>query len=261
MKRPLLFQFCFILFFFGFQYNAFSQAYLKVIQNTSYKEGEKLFYDLRFGIIHGGEASLILESDTFNGKNVFHAVMFGRTLGIWDKLFKVRDQYESYFDKATNMPYLAIADVREGSYKRLFEYRYNHADYSLVSKRKGFFKVPSYIMDMVSVFYYMRRLDYTNTPPGEIRKYQTFFEDELFPFDVKFKGREVIQTKFGKIACLMFVPVVSQGRIFKTKEDMRFWFTDDQNRIPIRMEFDMLVGSLVAELRDYQGVMVPLKPQ
>jgi len=241
------------------QVASYSQANFKPLPNNSFQDGEKLKYDLRFGFIHGGEASLVLSKADLDGQELYHATLQGRTIGIWNKLFNVNDVFESYFVPETGMPKFHLANVQEGNYKRLFEVHFNHADYSVISNRKGYVKVPSNILDIISVFYYMRRMDYSNLLPGEILKYQTYFQDDIFPFEMQFKGYETIKTKFGKIKCLKFVPVVQPGRIFKNKDDMRVWFTNDANLIPIRIEFDMWVGSAVAEVKEYSGLKIPLK--
>ncbi len=237
----------------------FAQSHAKSLSNNAFQAGETLIYDVRFSFIKGGEVTLKLSKELLDSNQVYYAVLQGRTIGIWEKMFHVDDKFNTWFDIETGLPYLDVSDVTEGKYKRFNEVRYDHSTYSLVSKRKGYKKMPSHTLDIVSVFYYIRRMDYSNIKPGEIRKYLTYFQDTIFPFEIKFKGREILNTKFGKVNCLKFVPVVEPGRIFKTNEDMRFWFTDDSNLIPIRIEFDMWVGSAIAEVREYKGLKVPLK--
>ena len=76
----------------------------------------------------------------------------------------------------------------------------------------------------------------------------TFFGDEIFPFKIRYTGKEEIKTKFGRIMCFRFDPVVEPGRIFKSEDDMTMWISDDKNLIPVLVKFDMLVGSIKCEL-------------
>ena len=42
-----------------------------------------------------------------------------------------------------------------------------------------------------------------------------FFDNDNYVFKLKYLGNEVIDSKFGKIECLKFIPMVQSGRIFK----------------------------------------------
>jgi hypothetical protein len=48
----------------------------------------------------------------------------------------------------------------------------------------------------------------------------TFWDDEIYPFHLRYKGKEVIKTKYGKIRCHRFDPIVEPGRVFKSEDDM-----------------------------------------
>ena len=37
-------------------------------------------------------------------------------------------------------------------------------------------------MDMVSLLYYIRSLDYSSIKPGDVIKTVTYFDDEIYPF-------------------------------------------------------------------------------
>ena len=108
--------------------------------------------------------------------------------------------------------------------------------------------VPAGTLDMVSVLFYLRSLDLQNLLPGDVLHPVTFFNEALFPFDIRYKGKETVKTKFGKIKCFRFDPVVEPGRMFASEDDMIIWISDDQNRIPVKVRFDLLVGSLHMEL-------------
>jgi hypothetical protein len=86
----------------------------------------------------------------------------------------------------------------------------------------------------------------------------TFFGDEIFPFKIRYSGKEEIKTKFGRMICFRFDPVVEVGRIFKTEDDMTLWISDDQNLLPILIKFDMLVGSIKFELDGFTNLKYEL---
>jgi hypothetical protein len=45
-----------------------------------------------------------------------------------------------------------------------------------------------------------------------------------------------------------------EGRVFQEEEDMTVWVSDDKNRIVIRAEAEILVGSLKMDLSGYSGL-------
>ncbi len=231
------------------------QSSKEFLKNKSFHSGEQLTYLIRYGFIHGGNATVDLELKEYEGKSVYHSQIYAKTIGIADKLFSVRDIYESYFDTQTCLPYKAIRNIKEGNYKYYNEVFYNHKDSMLYSQRSdSTFRVPPDILDMVATLYYLRSINLRELKKGDVVDVITFFGDEIFPFTIRYTGREVIKSKFGKIKCLRFDPVVEVGRIFKTEDDMTIWISDDNNLLPVIVRFDMWVGSVKCELEGYSNL-------
>ena len=65
---------------------------------------------------------------------------------------------------------------------------------------------------------------------------------------------QVLKTKFGKVASAKFRPLVQAGRVFKAKESITVWVSNDKNKIPLRIKADLAVGSLRADLDLYKGL-------
>ena len=84
-------------------------------------------------------------------------------------------------------------------------------------------------------------------------------DSQVYPFKLRFLGREVLKTSFGKVKTLIFRPLVQSGRIFKAQESVTIWITDDANKIPIKMMASLAVGSLRAELEAYKGLANPFQ--
>ncbi len=224
-----------------------------------FKAGESLTYTMKYGPLHGGNATLTLRKTAFRDKEAFHARIYARTVGLTDRLFKVRDIYESIFDPVSCLPYKSVRDISEGGYTFYNEVFFYHQDKQVNSKKSGMFNVPEGILDMVSTLYYIRNYDYSNLQAGDVIDITTFFSDEIFPFLLRYKGIEEVKTKLGRFMCHRFDPVVEPGRIFKTENDMTFWLTNDRNLIPIRVKFDMIVGSVKCDLQSYENLNHELK--
>ncbi len=235
--------------------NIMSQFEMVPTKNRPFKSGEVLKYSLKYGPFHGGDAIVDLKLVRYEDKPAYHARVLAKSVGITDKLYKIRDYYESYFDPETIIPYMAIRDISEGNYKVYSEVYFHLEDSMLYSQKlDSTFIVPPSILDMVTLLYYIRRIDYKKINLGDSLNIVTFFDDEIFPFPIRYKGKEIIKTRLGKFPCLIFVPVVEPGRIFESEDDMTFWLSDDKNLIPIRVKFDLIVGSVKCDLSEYSGV-------
>lgn len=248
--RLLIFSICFISG--NFYLNA--QIEPPFLSYTAFRAGEELKYIIYYGPINGGIATMKLQHRYFGDKLVLHSKMIAQSIGVTDRLYKVRDIYEAYFEGETALPLKSIRDINEGKYKKFNEVLYHHDSNMVTSKLSGEHSVPPGIRDMVSTFFYLRKIDYSHLKVGDIIEVRTFFDDEVFPFDMRFRGYETVKTKLGNFNCIKLVPFVEPGRIFKTEDDMTIWISNDRNLVPIRVRFDLLVGSLKIDLIEYSGL-------
>jgi len=87
---------------------------LPTVNNSAFQVGEKLRYRITYGFVDAGEATLEVKSTskTGNGRELFHAVGIGRTLGGFNAFYKVDDRYESYLDKKGVFPWFFCASRR-----------------------------------------------------------------------------------------------------------------------------------------------------
>ncbi len=223
-------------------------------QQEAFGNGEKLTYSLKYGFLHGGNATIYLKKTKYHKRTVFYAKAEAKSVGMTDKLFKIRDVYESYFDTGTCLPYKSVRNINEGGYHVYSDVYFKRYDSTVYTKETGLVKVPHDILDMVSALYYLRSLDLKNMKKGERIEIKTFFDNEIFPFPLRYKGTEVIKTKMGKYKCYRFDPVVEPGRIFESEDDMSVWISADENKVPIRVQFDLIVGSVKCDLSKYYGL-------
>jgi hypothetical protein len=221
---------------------------------SAFKDGETLQYLVHYGFIDGGYAMLKLTAFDMNGKKYFHALASGYSTGLADKLYKVRDVYETFVDMETGLPVKAIRNISEDKYKFYDEVLYSRKDNTIISKRKGKVSVPENTMDILSAFYYARNNNFKNLKQGDMITLETYFDDSLFTLQIRYKGTETIKTDFGKVNCLKFSPVVEPGRIFDTQDDVTIWVSNDNNFLPIRIQFDLFIGSIKCDLTKYDHI-------
>lgn len=232
---------------------------------VSYKAGEKVYYTINYGIISGGVASLELNNEMLGGKEVLHSKLIAKTTGITDAIYKVLDIYESYIDPSTELPVKSIRNIKEGRYRRYNEVLFDHKsrpDSSiLTSDLTGVHVAPPRIHDILSCFYFFRNriLPDHRLNRGEMITIMTWFTDELYPIRLKYIGTDEVKTRMGKIKCYKFNPVTEKGRLFNTEEGVSFWFSADKNFLPVKISFDIFVGSFTVEMTSFEGLAFPLE--
>lgn len=233
---------------------------LRSVTNNAFKAGEKLTYTVHYGWVDAGEAVLEVKESpwNFSGREAYHIVGTGKTLGAFNWVFKVRDRYETYVDKDGIFPYRFIRDVDEGGYEIHQDYVFFPHKRAVKTQDDTVYATPDFVQDMLSSFYYARTLDFSDVKNGDVFTIMTIVDEEVFPMKIKFLERETIKLRKGKFRCLKFVPVIQEGRIFKDQDDLNVWITDDKNHVPVLAKASILVGSIKMQLTDYEGLSHPL---
>ncbi len=231
-----------------------------LFSQKAFKEGEWFKFRIHYGIFNASYATLEVNETRLENKPVYHIKGRGRSTGLLSLFFKVDDDYQTYIDKKTGKPYKFIRKINEGGYTKDLEIDFDHKEnkahvLNRENNNRQSFSVPNNVHDMLSAFYYIRnQIDSDDLKPGEEMRVNMFIDDENVDFKMVFLGREVIKTKFGNVATLKFRPYVLAGRVFKEKESLTFWISDDKNKIPVKIEADLAVGSLDADLEAYKGL-------
>ncbi len=233
---------------------------LRSTNHHAFRAGEKLGYVLHYGWLNAGTATLELKKtdQEIGGRKLLHAVGLGESSGAFKAFFKVDDRYETYFDEAGVFPYAFIRRVNEGGYSFSQDYTFLQQRHQVNTQEKKTFDVPAHVQDMLSAFYFARTMDYSNASPGQEYMIPCFMDNERWDLRMRFVKKETIKLRNGKYRCLKFQPVVQEGRIFKTNDDLNVWITDDANHIPVLAQAKVLVGSIKMELSEFTGLANPI---
>ena len=233
---------------------------------SSFGKGEWFRFEMSYsGFLKAGEATITVNEAMYENKPVHHVVGKGWTTGAISWFFKVEDRYESYFDKEKIIPYKFIRNIDEGGHTKNIEITFDQENNkahvnNIKHNRKSVFDTKPNIQDMISTFYYLRdNLDVDNLNTGTEVHVDMFFDDENYGFKLKYLGKEIIETEFGKIKALKFRPYVMAGRVFKEEESLTLWVSNDKNKVPLRIQADLAVGSLRADLEAFKGLKHPFK--
>lgn len=250
-----------VLFFIAVCLSATSVAQeLPIKKAPVFKEGEALRYKLKYGFITAAEATLkVFSSDLkFDDKPTYRLSVDARTSGTFDIFYKVRDHYDSYIDREELTPYFYQENIREASYRRTDKARFYQYTKKVVANKGSFNTPTTQTFDLVSAYYFARSLEVSKLKIGDEFKLNYFLGDEVSELQIAYVGKETIKSKLGSIRCLKFSPSIKPGRIFRKDSKLYLWVTDDGNRVPVRAEVEILVGSVTLEIQSAEGLKYPI---
>lgn len=257
MKTIITFIFC-TLFFLNTsaqentKYDKDSIPYL----NTAYKPGEYLKYKVKYSIINAGYAEMRVDLEQIGHNWYYSVVAVARTTGLVGRLARVMDTYKSYIDITTGLPIRATRNIRENDYRKFNELVFDQKNSTVYSLLKGKdIKVPKGTLDVLSAFFYARKYIFKHKmKKNDVINITTYFDEELYVVKIKYVKNQRIRTKFGKIDCLKFVPVIEPGSSFKEEKDLQVWFSDDGNFIPVKIRLDMKISKIKCDINEYRGL-------
>lgn len=210
------------------------------------RAGEDLTFEVHYGVIHAGEAHLIIAGvEGPTGERCFRLRSLARSTGFFGKLYDVDDRIESRLD--------SIGLMSRGIEKRLHEGSYHHEqkvqfDYQALKARYASgdtLDIPGPVQDDLTAFYVARCLDLRE---NTVFYLQTHSNKVNYPMQVRVYGRETIQTDLGNFDCLRVEPRLDRGGIFKSRGGMMLWLTADARHLPVRMRSKLPVGAITADL-------------
>ena len=226
------------------------------LENYSFTVGEKLTFDVKYGFVTAGVAVMeIPKMKRIAGRDVYQITFKVNSIPSFDPFYKVRDRYETYLDKEGLFPWRFEQHIREGGYSRDFSAFFDQRR-GIAKTSEGSYEIPIYVNDIVSAFYYARSLNFSNLQEGEVFELHNFYKDRVYPLQIVYHGKETIDVEAGTFRCIMVEPVIVEGGLFKTEGNIVIWLSDDQLRIPVKVKTKIIVGSIDAELIEYEGLLV-----
>lgn len=236
---------------------------LPYLAESSFQAGEELTYRLRYGIISAAVGTLKVEDSNikFSSPHSFHLSARGRTSKAFSVFYTVDNRYDSYIDSRTFLPHYYTENIHEGNYRRTDIVRFDHRNRTVVGNKGTFQSDSEQTFDLLSAYYFARNLDLSRVKQGQSFKLNYFLNDEIATLGIQYIGIETIKTPLGNLECLKFSPEIKPGRIFKKDSRLYLWVTNDGNRIPVKAQVEILVGSVTLELTDVKGLKYTLGQQ
>ncbi len=219
------------------------------IDNIAFGVGEWLQFDIGYGFINAGTATLeVSDIIEFNGRPAYQLVSTATSNKFFSSFYPVRDRVESIVDAIGLFSWRFEKEIREGKYRSHRKYAFDQINHSVIYKDDTI-EVAPYVQDALSVMYFVRTQE---LEVGQSVFVENFTDGKNYPLEVKVKGREKIKTKAGEFECLELEPLLRSSGIFKHEGKLTVYVTDDRMRLPVLMKSKVVVGSITAELTDYR---------
>lgn len=268
MTRPTQWFFLFLILA-GFVQPERNDIY-RPVPNESFTRGEVLEYKMTYGFFTVGKGTTQVHPNyfTLNDRPCFKVDVFGKTVGFVDWVASVDDQWGAYIDTAALVPHMFYRRIREGRYKKdeqtYFDHENKKISVRVADKKTGKFKepkvydAPPQVRDLIGGFLYLRSMDLSGLQKLDTVVVSGFLEDEFYSMKIVYQGKETIKTKVGKIRTLVFKPLMPKNKVFDGENSITAYFSDDKNRIPVKVDAQMFIGSAGVELTSYTGLRNPL---
>ncbi|MGN0201323.1 MAG: DUF3108 domain-containing protein [Candidatus Cryptobacteroides sp.] len=242
----------------------------------SLKEGEVVFeggesltfvVHYKWGVINAdiAKASVRMDTTSLAGRDVFHVSLFASTQKVYDSMFRVREQLDSWFTRDGFVPMKFTRSAKEGNYTCTNSYVYSwdgeqpHIEASLNNSRKGDFYVELPLdgctFDLPLLYCLLRNLDVTALRPGGTYPMTFAVDDDVNRLHFIYYGKEDKKISgLGTVTCHKFGFQVVAGEVFSEGTDLFAWFSDDGNFIPVYFSAPLKIGQVNGRLQMFSGL-------
>lgn len=218
---------------------------------SGFRVPERLVYDLTWAGIKTGTATLEVSSEN----EITRIVSTARSADWISVFYTVDDKIEAELSKpgpraVIGTPRNYRVRIREGKYKRNKEVAFDGTKHRasltdhLTGEKKDI-EIRDNTFDPLSSFYYVRTL---KAEVGKSVYVDVLDNKKLWNVEVQVIRKERIGTKVGNFDTIVIKPLLKSEGIFNKRGDMYIWLTDDEKRVPVKMQTKMAVGRVTATL-------------
>jgi hypothetical protein len=216
--------------------------------SVPFRVGERLTYDVYFGLMRAATAEVVLQEIVNVGdRPTYHIVLTVNTTPTFSKIFKVDDKVETYVDTEQFIPLKFAKSQHEGDYDHeevstLDQTNHQGHYESLTSGMEKDYDLPDRCQDSLSVLCLLRLL------PLEVGKtfaMKVMADEEIWEVRVKVEG-EVKRTIYqgGSYDTFLLVANVNFDAGTLQKGRGRLWLTTDERRLLVCLKTKLAFGYL-----------------
>lgn len=236
-------------------YTSFSSSAMTV--RTFKDETMQYVVTYKWGVIHKDAANVTL-SLRGNGPN-YSLKLTAKTLPWADKYFRVRDTLISVVGKQNFQPLSYSKISHEGKRYSRDDIKYSYhgtkiiadvirtrqSEKSPLTKESRCFTATGEAYDMLSVFYFLRLLDFTALEKTGTRSTNIFSGSKVESLTIRYIGRELLKMRGGtKREAIKISFRFTTGGKKKSSDNIEAWVSADPEHIPLQIVGKLPIGSI-----------------
>lgn len=225
--------------------------------SIGYSGREKLVYDVSWsGGIKIGELHMEINAipDTFDAFEI--RVLVTTKNGAVHYFYPIEDLHVTKVKGSKKLPYHYEIWQNEGyNYEAHSEYHYDQVSGTIRYIKNGNFqneyKVGGEVNNEFSSFLNSRLMEFN---VGKYFIVPTFADKKKVDVEVNVVAKKFFKkSAIGPVVAAEIFPVLKFKGLYKKKGDTVIWYSDDECRVPIKVNSKIVIGSLTAELSEYEN--------
>jgi hypothetical protein len=224
---------------------------------SAFGPGEQSTYNIEYLGLRAGTAQITVGAETQQwGQPVWPIVALARTDSVFS-VYPVKDKFISYWSSGSQRCIGSELVADENNTRRRQRVRFDHqSKMATVTKQKegesakeSKHDITEGSSDIAAATFSLR-----NHPLEVGRQFDVpvFTGSKSFTLRATVVEKQKLKTPLGEKDVLKVRAQTAFSGNFESKRDMFVYFTDDEAKIPLRVEADFIVGTVTAELVDYK---------
>ena len=225
---------------------------------TPFSPGEEMVFQIEALGMNAGKARLSVGTTADrDGVPSWPIVIQAKTDSIFDAVYSVKDKFVTWWHPETGRVVGADFYADENGKRHRSRSRLDHAAGKAEVKREKAsgkrtvesYDIPPGAYDIAGAVMALRGRE---LKVGDVEEISVFTGRKVFALRCRVTGTDRVKTAAGS-----FDAVVSQIELgfdgqFASKRDVKAWFSADERHLPLKIEAEFLLGSVVGELVDYR---------
>ena len=229
--------------------------------NAAFRVGETLRYNIFWGPLIGGKASLqVLGIEQIDGHDCYHLRAQARTVGLAGMLFPVTSTVDSWLDVDGLFTRQHQQNRVEGSHvaRNFGTYNYNQRTLTItnqVNAKVHTLDLNEPVRDLISAVYYIRSQPLQLKTPSEF-----LLQDGTKNWAVIIKPderRKIDVRPLGEVDALRIEPKPTPRIVAENNGRAWVWISDDYRHFPLLIVCSMPIGSAKFVLERVDGQIAP----
>jgi hypothetical protein len=216
---------------------------------TPFRVGERLTYQVKYGRIPVGRASMtVVGIEDVRGRPTYHVAfrIDGGLPGL-----QVHDSYESWLDTVTLASRRHVQEIREVRYRRTTRYEiYPEEQAYRENNEDSLHKSVSLPLDEGSFVYFMRTV---RVPIGQTREFHQYFKPDRNPVVIRAIRRDTVEVPSGRYPTVVVRPTIRARGIFAEGGEAEVWISDDARRMLVQLRARFAGFSLALALAQVES--------